>query len=70
MMVIMERAERLVHLHLESKPLRDPLYGEVAKPLKFKLVHRLLFSFQILFRLRIESRLVRVFNESPGTPYA
>ena len=32
--VLMERAEALVHLHVESKSLCDPLDGEVAELLK------------------------------------
>jgi len=36
-MVVVERAQAFVHPHLESKPLRDPLDGKVAKLLKFLL---------------------------------
>lgn len=39
MVVRMEGAQALMPRDLESKPLRDPLDGEVAKPLQFKLVH-------------------------------
>jgi hypothetical protein len=39
-----------VLLHLESKPLRDPLDGKVAKPLKFKFVHNLNFFYHGLHR--------------------
>ena len=39
MMVVMERTQALMSRNLESKSLRDPLDGKVAKLLKFKLVH-------------------------------
>ena len=35
MMVVMKRAECLMPHHMESKSLRDPLNGQVAKLLKF-----------------------------------
>ena len=38
--VIVKRAEALVSHHPQSKPLRDPLDGQVAKPLKFQLIHQ------------------------------
>jgi len=38
-MVIVERAQAFMSRNLESKPLRDPLNGKVAKLLKFKLIH-------------------------------
>ena len=39
MMVVVERAEALVPHYLESKPLCDPLNGQVAELLQFKLIH-------------------------------
>ena len=39
MVVVVERAQRLVPHHLESESLRDPLDGQVAKLLKFKSIH-------------------------------
>jgi hypothetical protein len=35
MMIIMEWAQALMHPHLESKSLCDPLNGKVAELLKF-----------------------------------
>jgi hypothetical protein len=35
MMVVVERAEALVHFNLEAKSLCDPLNGKVAELLKF-----------------------------------
>ena len=39
MMIIMKRAQTLMPIHVHSEPLRDPLYREIAKLLKFKLIH-------------------------------
>ena len=38
-MIVMEWAEALMSRNLESKSLRDPLNGKVAKLLKFYSVH-------------------------------
>ena len=40
MVVVVERAERLVPHHPQSKPLRDLLDGKVAKLLQFILFHK------------------------------
>ena len=40
MVVVVERAERLVAHHPHSKPLRDLLNGKVAKLLQFILFHK------------------------------
>ena len=37
--VVVEGAERLVAEDLEPEAFRDPLDGEVAEPLKVKLIH-------------------------------
>ena len=39
MMVVMERTQAFMSHNLESKSLRDPLNGQVAKLLKFILFH-------------------------------
>ena len=40
MVVIVKRAQTFMMRNLESKSLCDPLYGEVAELLKFKLFHQ------------------------------
>ena len=42
--VVVERAETEVSCNLESKSLRDPLDGEVAKLLKIRFIHFSHFS--------------------------
>ena len=39
-MVVVERAQAFMSHDLESKSLRDCLNGQVAKLLKFKLIHQ------------------------------
>ena len=39
MMVVMKGAQRLMPHHVESKSLRDPLNGQVAKLFDFKSIH-------------------------------
>ena len=38
-MVVVKRTQAFMSHNLESKSLRDPLNGKVAKLLKFKLFH-------------------------------
>ena len=45
MMVVMKRAQAFVSHHVESKSLRDPLNGQVAKLLQFILFHSDRFLF-------------------------
>ena len=71
-LVVMKRAEALVPPDPESKSLCDPLYREVAKLLKFKLIHFFLTlnSIKVFLRLAVESRLLRVRNELSEHPLA
>ena len=39
MMVVVKRAEAFMPLYMESKSLRDPLNGQVAKLFDFKSIH-------------------------------
>jgi len=39
MVIIVKRAQALMHPNLQSKSLCDPLNGKVAELLKFKLIH-------------------------------
>ena len=48
MMVVMKWAQRHVSSHLESKSLRDPLDGQVAKLLKFILIHNFTIYYLLL----------------------
>ena len=41
-MVVMERTQAFMSRNLESKSLRDPLNGQVAKLLKFEFIHDVL----------------------------
>ena len=45
MMVVVKRAEAFMPLYMESKSLRDPLNGQVAKLLQFILFHSDRFLF-------------------------
>ena len=45
MMVVVKGAQRLMPHHMESKSLRDPLNGQVAKLLQFILFHSDRFLF-------------------------
>ena len=39
MAVLVKRAEAFMPLYMESKSLRDPLNGQVAKLLQFEFIH-------------------------------
>ena len=68
MVVIVKRAQTFMMRNLESKSLCDPLYGEVAELLKFKLFHSSIL--QVLFRFGVEPRLVGVCDEVAEHPLA
>ena len=58
MMVVMERTQAFMSHNLESKSLRDPLNGQVAKLLKFILFHNYsLFSFHYSLAKRPDTPL-------------
>ena len=48
MMIVVERAERLVPFDRQSKPLRDSLDGELAKLLKIYSIHTF-FTFLLFY---------------------
>ena len=61
MMIVVKRTQALMPLDSQSKPLRDPLNGQVAKLLKFKLIHNCQLSI-VNYQLR---RYSSVFVYSP-----
>ena len=49
MMIVMKRAQTLMSAHTQSEPLRDPLYREIAKLLKFIFFHYfMIYLFPLL----------------------
>ena len=78
MMVVVERTQALMPLDSQSEPLRDPLNGQVAKLLKFKLIHNCQLSIvnyqlsitKIFLCLRIKSCQFRVGDELAVLPHA
>ena len=54
-MIVMKRAQTLMPAHTQSEPLRDPLYREIAKLLKFYYIpiSYIYYNFACLFIDRI-----------------
>ena len=69
-MIVVERTEALMPRNLESKSLGDPLNGKVAELLKFFTIHIFLLFYRkkVLFGLSVESRLIRVGDETTVLP--
>ena len=62
MMVVVERAQAFMSRNLESKSLRDPLNGQVAKLLKFEFIHNYQLS---IINCQLPFRYFSVFVYSP-----